>query len=356
MTYKEVSLGIMLVFSLIACSKTSTDSGKTPSAADAPSPQQNVVETKTIQPAEPSVVDWKTINAKSELLRKGLAALKSRDDAYLDSDEASEYIAPDWIWSMEEDRPVKEGEAFTELGQIIRQHPDLALEFALAYKRIAEKKKPVDLNYAERWRQLALTSGSKKAAEIRIIPAAPVSANVAKTQQSPAWAWTPITTNVPPLEGIWDCIVKTNENTFDVSVGFEPYESKPMGVFTHNVSGSGRAFQGLYSLDGNTAKIDVRRMGSDGNLGETSPRKDEITFISQAPGMLQFEYLFSGDEKSKSRNYTCTLRPKPKPTAKQELSPAELEACEYGKASCYEKNGAMVQACLNALRMVRGCP
>jgi hypothetical protein len=36
-------------------------------------------------------------------------------------------------------------------------------------------------------------------------------------------------------------------------------------------------------------------------------------------------------------------------------SSVEIEACEYGKERCYEKSGAMVQACLNALSMVRGC-
>lgn len=36
-------------------------------------------------------------------------------------------------------------------------------------------------------------------------------------------------------------------------------------------------------------------------------------------------------------------------------SSVEIEACERGKERCYEKSGAMVGICLNALRSARGC-
>lgn len=47
--------------------------------------------------------------------------------------------------------------------------------------------------------------------------------------------------------------------------------------------------------------------------------------------------------------------PQQSESAAPRLSADEALACEYAKERCYEKSGARVQMCLNALRSIRGC-
>lgn len=167
----------------------------------------------------------------------------------------------------------------------------------------------------------------------RIVEAA---VNTPVNQSSAPPEITPSTSQVTALIGNWDC-------------GAEQWQFfKGRDVLQQDIAASR---SGHYKVEGQDIEIRIGMVTDPIGRTRYVDAVQNMTIEKLTANELYFKRKDIGIKCTKDRS-SSTNDGSVAPVAK---SSVEIEACERGKERCYEKSGAMVGICLNALRSAKGC-